>query len=393
MKKFFNRFGKDLTGLGVMVAALAIYLPILIHNLAVHYDYRVHLQTAGKLAETGTLVMSHFLFHALTAALHRLLPVSLEHAALVVLGLSVAATALLIDRLLRLAGEERLQVRIPVVLILLTVAPIFLLFPVDHHTYFGYVGINVYHNPTILLVKPFALTILLFSAVFWQSADTPIAPRFWWGLPLLLVLSALAKPSFLIIYLPALTALLLLRAAAGQPIPWRLFLGSVLLPSLLVLVWQFNFSFSAEQAPGLYTGKSGIAWAPLALMQLHSGWLGLKLLLSLAFPLSVLLAFWRDARRDPQLLLGWLLFAGGAACTYLLTETGPRAAQGNFAWSGQLGLFLLFVASAAFLQRTRREPRTGQRLRLGICLMALLLHATAGVAFYITEIGPPERFW
>ena len=59
-------------------------------------------------------------------------------------------------------------------------------------------------------------------------------------------------------------------------------------------------------------------------------------------------SFWEpstEARRDTMLNLAWLTFGFATLQTYLLAEAGPRFNDGNFAWSSQISLFVLFTVS------------------------------------------------
>src|SRR5690606_9025712 len=73
----------------------------------------------------------------------------------------------------------------------------------DKHMYFGYVPSNVYHNPTILLLKPIAL---LSFYLLYKTLQSPSNCR--WSMVLIVGiitgLAILAKPSYIIVLLPAL---------------------------------------------------------------------------------------------------------------------------------------------------------------------------------------------
>jgi hypothetical protein len=105
----------------------------------------------------------------------------------------------------------------------------------------------------------------------------------------------------------------------------------------------------------------------------------------------------KSAIRDTSLQLAWLLFFAGACCTYLLAESGPRFLQGNFTWSGQITLFVLFVYSLFFLLKERKNATANQlpflRGRQIISYTALGLHVLYGIVFYILEFIQTEHYW
>ena len=80
--------------------------------------------------------------------------------------------------------------------------------------------------------------------------------------------------------------------------------------------------------------------------------------------------------------------------TYLLAETRDPLA-GNFAWTGQIATYLLFVASTVFVLR-HWAVWVGEPL---LCAVAFSLHAASGVLFFVlpgdgagaTDPAPPDR--
>lgn len=392
-----NRLTKTVGTFLAALATVAIYLPMwvyLLYWLRVSSDYWAHLREAANLANGGAIATPHMLFHALTAGISHLSTLNIVPSALVLLTLCVALTAVVLYRGWTAGFPLPFGLKLLLVPLILIAAPVSALYWVDGHLYFGYIGLNVFHNPTILVLKPFALAVFWLAACFWRSADEPRSPWLWWAMPLLLILSALAKPSFLIVFLPGLTLFLLWRQLNGKFVDWPFYLLGVVVPSVLVLGWQFWVTYSAEQVPGFAAGKSGIVLAPFTLMKLYSDWLLPKLLLSLAFPLTVTVTMWHSARRDPQLLLGWAIFVVGAVQTYFLMESGPRATDGNFVWSGQIGLWILFVASISHFFTVQQDG--GERAPTPswlLCMGVLFLHVLSGIALYAGEFFTPQRYW
>jgi len=265
----------------------------------------------------------------------------------------------------------------------------------DKHLYFGYVGINVFHNPTMLLLKPFTIGVFLIAAFIFleDKALKPVWLKL--SLPVFLILSALAKPSFLIVFVPGLSIYLIFRFFYGKNIDWKLFLVSVILPTILILGWQYWITYSSNQIQGLYQGESHIAFAPLAVASLWSKFLLLKFFLSIAFPIAVLLAFWNSVKNDQYIFLSWLVFLIGVFQYYFLIEQGPRAAQGNFAWGAQVGAFLLFVTSMRHLFSSSIKPafKIESIIRWAFCFALFVMHILAGGVFYVAEYISPQQFW
>lgn len=295
-----------------------------------------------------------------------------------------AATAVLLwawlgPRLLRQGGWLRLLAALGTTL----AAPLMLLAPLDGRFYFGYIGLASYHNPTIHLLRPFALGgfILLLNA--FRAARMPV-----WQVILLAsltLLGALVKPSFAFSFFPV--ALL----AAGWmrlrklPFDGRALLGGFLVPALLSLLLQAAVTYLLPDAdPG------GIFLAPFLVERGFSGWLGLKFLLSILFPLSLLPMLFRAGAKGlgdaGGLRLAWFGFLSGAAQLYLLAEGGERLYHGNFRWSAQITLFLLFCAALYALVNHAEKLKSWQK---ALAWAAFGLHLAAGAVYYVyCWIGP-----
>ncbi len=185
--------------------------------------------------------------------------------------------------------------------------------------YLGYMPLVAYHNPTILLLRPFAIGLFALIVPLLAIDTSPARARAAAALVALVVLGMLAKPSYAMALLPALAITLFwqptLRPTAGR----RALLLWVALPAVAC--------FAAQAL--LYLQPGGIRWAPLevelgllhaAAPEAGAGALAWRLLLSLLFPLALLVLYPGAARRDRALRLAWLAFAAGLALSYLLAE-------------------------------------------------------------------------
>lgn len=388
--------GKPVTAwLVATLSAALVFSPVIWRLSGSAYDYLVHARYAEKMLETLSLASPHFLLQMLIIVVSKLFHANSVQSCFLVVLFSIAGTAaLLFDKMRTATGREWLSCLL--VLGLLLTAPLPLLAPWDRHLYFGYVAVNVYHNPTIILLKPFALLISGFIVT--NSSRGGAAGRKGLVLYLLAVAGcALVKPSYTIVIVPAvLAALFISRMRRDMAGNIRSILFVVLLPSLLILSIQYWMTYSAQQLPGVYEGKSSIVFAPLAVMSNVSSWLWAKFLLSVSFPLAVALCYFRRVVTDVRLCFSWLAFAIGSAYTYLLAESGPRMFQGNFIWSGQITLFILFVVTLEFFCEQLRTGRSGDQPRSRVavlCAAIFLLHVLSGIVFYASEYAASEKFW
>ncbi len=395
-----NHRAGPLQALGAAALALLVFYPVLA-TVGPASDYVIHVGEARHFVEHGTTQRPVLpLFFLLTVLGHAAVP-GLDYVDLGI-GIALAAHALLavvlaawLRRALAPAGSGRRGALASVLgaLSLMLVMPVNLFTLPQRNLYFGYVSPTAYHNPSVALLKPFVP--LLFGLALaslrparllapWRRVATAAA---------LSILAALAKPSYAIVLLPALALASLARVGRGQAIDARLQLLGLVLPAGLVVAGLYAYAFSSAQVTSPGGGSAGVAIAPLLVMRtLSPTGLAGKLLLSIAFPACVYLAWFGRARRSLALNFAWLGFGVGALEGYLLAETGPRLRDGNFLWSGQVALFALFAASAAFLLRRLAEGlRTGgprMDLRTGLCASVYGLHTASGLVWYAVHVLP-----
>jgi hypothetical protein len=278
------------------------------------------------------------------------------------------------------ADPERRPVAVAVALAVL----LSLLGPVNlltwRHPYVGYLVPTIFHNPTYTVMQPLALLLFLL-VVRAPPEERSAALRHATALAVATVLCSLAKPSYILALLPVAALDSLRRAARGERRDALVEAVALVLPAVAVLGWQFRFEYASGST-------SHLVLAPLAVMGHFTNYLFPKLVLSILFPLGLLLLYRREALADRGLCIAWGAFACGAGATYLLAETGPRFSHGNFVWSGDVCAFILLVASAAFLLR-RKDARAAllgapgrvrRRWLAAACLLAL--HALSGLYYY-----------
>jgi hypothetical protein len=379
----------------VSALTVVVLAPIVFRLAGSSYDHVIHRNLALAMKAHLTLYTPHILLQCLVLGLSYLLPGDIDLAMSVVMLLAYATVAAAVAQvILRRTSSAAVVCGLTLALVLASSAAF--LFPLDRHLYFGYVPANVFHSPTMVLLKPLALLSFGYAAsALWPKPGNNA--RTFVPAALLTVACALAKPSYTVCILPALAVLAAKRAASRSPIDWKLLVFGFFLPAGATLVVQYQWTYSDRQIPGVYAGMSHIVFAPLVVMRLYSSWLGPKLLLSLLFPLSALAVNLRRACADFALMLAWVLVAVGAGLMYLLAETGPRLIQGNLLWSAQIAVFILFVQSAAHISAyfggSRATCAPQERLRAMASLGCLLLHTAFGVAFYVAEYTHLQAYW
>lgn len=248
--------------------------------------------------------------------------------------------------------------------------PVSVLWLLDGHMYLGYIGIATYHNPTIILLKPFAL-LQMIAAYKCFDNSTPLKNRQIIGAAVISLIGTYVKPSLAICILPALGIFAVYRLTQKKYVNLvGLFFG-IAMPSVLLLIWQFLLSYYAND-----TGS--VMFSPLGVMSIYSNYLFLKLVLSILFPLLVLIIHYEQVKLDDRLVIAWLVFGFGALYTYFFAEGGPRMTDGNFGWSGEIALVLLFTVSTMFYLEIQKK----QFLTDFLIQASWILHVVFGIAYY-----------
>jgi len=357
------------------IAVAALTRPVL--QTGPQGDFTWHMRSARRTWQHGRLETPHFLYPLLTIAVRRTKLVDWDEAAELVPLAFQGLLAIVVMREVRRA----MPATIPfagaaagaLTLALLAVTPVTFASWPSHNLYFGYLGINTYHNPTMYLLRPLALLLWLRLTGALARPGAPATKGEVAAAAALSVLCALAKPSYGIALLPALALAGAWHRGRGRRVDFRLILLGFVVPTCAILAWQFAFSFAA--------GTDALAWAPLEIMARFPG-TPARVTLTVVFPAVVYLTHFQHARRDPALNLAWLTFAVGAAYAYLLAETGNRFEHANLIWSGQIGAFVLFVASTLFV--LRQAGGSGSKpSALAACAAAFALHLVCGVYFLL----------
>jgi hypothetical protein len=338
----------------------------------VETDYGTHTTLAEAFLTNGIL-FPHFLWHVIVIAVHTVMPwLSWMDAAKIVViasyALQGAVVAWIITSMIGTPRHMAHAAGVAVLALAFVIAtPVTILTWREYALYFGYLNMESYASPTQALLKPLALLVFAFTARGLVSGGSL---RDGAVLFVTVVLSALVKPSLLICLLPATGMLAAWRWLGGARHPLVYLAGAVVVPSVAILTWQYLFYFGSGE-------RSAIVFAPFLVMGYYATGLGPKFLMSIVLPVTVLVVYGRQVLALPAMQLGWVQFAIAVACTYLLAETREPLA-GNFAWTGQIATYLLFVASAVFAMR-----RWAVGWASAVCAVAFSLHVASGVLFFV----------
>jgi hypothetical protein len=345
--------------------------------LSPYSDYESHIYWAEEIRHAAVPDVASLVTHAgwqfVVIFVQLVTKSTFPYAGFIVSMLSQVVMALLLFYLLRPALIKQnisLWWGVFIAVGLSLVTPVILLLNRYVRYYFGYMGMITYHNPTIILLRPLALLQLIFTIRGLQDTTSP-----WKQVILAAIVSVFAafvKPNYAICILPAVSLIIFYRFIKRIHINWKMLIIGVVLPTLLILTWQFLINYDSGDG-------TGVIFSPLGVMSILSRFLLLKFLLSILFPLFVLLLYYKHAVKDIRLILTWITFFFGAFFTYFIAESGDRFLHGNFTWSGEITALLLFCSSTVFFI----EQLKINRFKANFLSIFWALHALSGIFYYL----------
>ncbi len=403
-----------ITAILLFIIAFLLFQPIVAFLVHEQVDYANHLSYLRDPMDIQSIsqvlsMFPHFLFHLFVYVIYKIFSLSsFADAALAVSTFAyIAGTLITFWLMTRILGKPQTYIS-GLIYGAITIA-LMLLMPIDIFTptnlFVGYIGVNAYHNPTIVLLKPTAIVLFWCTLAVFKS-PYKVDGKERRAIPVLVCCAAsvfcvMTKSSYMIALLPALIVAVAFRAIRRQPVDWVLFIEGVLLPAIVTLGLQIL----------LFSSSEGFVFAPLAVIY---SWtrinpnapndMFLKFLMSILFPLLIYIFYFKAAIRTSYLNLAWLVFAFGTAYMYLLAEGGERLAHANFTWSAICALFILFIVSTTFFIQQIRwkvidpnredhpiEPRSSSsqflsRVKISIIVCVLGLHIVSGIYWYHIHI-------
>ncbi len=341
-------------------------------------DIDSHISYAEKIRSVADITSPHFLFQLLIKIPQRL-GATYAAAAVWVQGLCYGGMAVLIAREIVRRGAALTRLRAFVLLpALLLASHIFLPTIWVPNLYYGYFVPISWHNPTQQLNKLFTLWIYFLYCSEFLDRDRASGPKVA-AIGGLSVLSAIAKPSFLVAFLPTAGLFAIADLIRRR---WRLvlmFATGIVLPAALVLLWQARITYGSG-------ASSAVIFVPFVVFDFTQTLF--KLPASLAFPIVVGIGAWRTRTHDARLRFVWVFTAIALFVTLCLGEAGPRLMEGNFAWTGQTAVFLAYVESMLFLF-TRPEGVVAPRL----VWSTFAVHVACGLIWYGVVFFPERPTW
>lgn len=360
-------------GFGLLYAAVfGLYLYISYHqafNLGPSTDLAEHIAFANAFY-AGHYPASYPGLYILWFVVSRALMITTAHAALIVDALLAVAIAVIIKKVLERSHCSEAE-QLIYTAVLMVVTPVYVPF-FSRTLYLGQISPNIYHNPTILAVKPFAyLSVLLY--VTWYRANGS-SNRLFALVALAILLSLAMKPNFLLAIAPAIVVYLLLKRP-GFGVWWKTAVLFLLAGVALIIQYAITYNQPGDTSQIQLT-KPFLVWRMLSPNPVIS------IFISLLFPLCILVFRWREVTRNDFLVLSWLGLCVGIAEFTVLGESGIRIGHGNLGWGMQAMIPLVFLFSIVeWVRWLRAESSRRVRWRVMLTGVLLSLHVVSGVLY------------
>ncbi|MFD1885682.1 hypothetical protein [Paenibacillus wenxiniae] len=325
-------------------------------------DLPAHMDMAMQFFE-GKGYLAHPGFYFLAKLLEIITPLDFKQASVCMLSIFATAIAYIIFKVI----EKETEYAFEYTGMLMLVTAIFI--PFFNHLYLGQASSNIYHNPTLIIVKPFAYLSLI---LFIRLLDQMNKKMFWWA-TIVLTLSVIMKPNFILAFLFTIPIYLLLKKANLKQ--WLLSAGMIV-PTLFILAYQYVRTYNTETASSVVIDPFGVwnLWTPSPLF---------SFLLGTAFPLAIVIFRYRQVWNSKFLLCSWIGLVISYSQFILLAEGGYRFSHGNFAWGLQIFIALVFLFSVIEWIHWKKETFVGWKMSLVNIIFSL--HLVSG-SYYLIRI-------
>ena len=242
---------------------------------------------------------------------------------------------------------------------------------------------NPYWNATYLSTRPFSIICFFSGIVMMDTYEKGISRKDYWIFALSLLLTTMAKPSYTFVAVIVFAVILLYRflLSKGKNIKQSVIFGLAIIPTGLMLLYQFSDIFTGTNSQGEQTGiafEIGKAWS------VYTRNIPLSMVMALAFPLGVLIINLPRLKNTSWFRHGWQVLTVGWLMLLCLYERGFRMEHTNFSWGYMHGLFFVFIVSVLMLLQNTLQPKGKLRAVLvGAGWLGYLWHLGCGIVYFL----------
>ena len=306
---------------------------------------------------------------------------TIEFATIFILTLSVLAKYLISKKIISELTDRYIYILSLGMILFFAIPDPFSIF-ILKKMYLGKIVPNIWHNPTTILVLPFAL-LLFWKQLYVLKEKENINLIL---LHLLVFINVIIKPSFLFVYIPV-TFFFLLSLIRIRGFRWfcinttPLLTGSLLLVIQYYLIYFMQTGISQKEISGIMISKP----FELFLHSVPAYYLPFSFLFSFLFPI-ISIIFFRDILSYQPFIYSLSLLLFGILISTFIIESGPRMTHGNFLWQNIICSYLFILSTILFLLKKIKDNTDLFNLKIKILIAVFFLHVFSGV-LYLIKIG------
>lgn len=248
--------------------------------------------------------------------------------------------------------------------------------PYNERIYYGQGSPTIWHSPTYLAVKPFALLscLLLFRMAQDRNAGLKRCSLY----AIITLLCLFLKPSFFQVQAPAIFIYLVIDFILNRDFKFVRNIALTFIPAvayMLVELWIMFYSSTG--------GGEGIGFGFFTVYRFTNPSLLVSILLLLAFPIYSGIVLWKDliTKKSPYLFLVIMVVVGFCEYSFLL-ENGPRMYHGNFSWGYMLAVFLYWAFALPLFMKKSFVDKSLPKILVAIGCVLVLWHFVSGIIYY-----------
>lgn len=359
-----------------------------------HAEVALKMHSPDELTEDYRHILAYPLWHilfrviyAVLGAWDKFIPIQMDKMVLVMaIEESLIHTVTLVLLLFYLWRNDRMKYK-PIVYIAVAAGLLFagpLYIPGGNRVYYlGQLTANPWHNPTVIMAKPFAIGVFYYyiracnaneKEEVWERKRVHIrrSDIYLAVFACLLAISAFAKPSFYQMFVPGLFLFCVLEVIRTRFRSfWFCFkTGVAIIPTCIIALVQYRVSLSE-------TNRMFVKWGDI--------WGGitdsilLSIFLSIVFPLFMLVISYKQILTNRKLQLAALAFVSGVFQFALFSFEINWGC--DFAWGAYLGTLLLFVAAVELLLEQWHEKGLHWTTIAGTILFSM--HVMFGIWYWV----------
>jgi hypothetical protein len=249
--------------------------------------------------------------------------------------------------------------------------------------YLGKIGINVWHNDTIIAEWPFALLLFIYSSNYLYYKEK----RDFYRIIIFIIVCILIKPSYFLAFIAAFPIMSLISEyIKAKNLKFDIRILLIILIGLTVLFTQYYliYKLGVSEMPGSnYLQKTVIKINPFYVWKIYSKNIPFDLMMSIMYPVIFIIGYFKKIRHNIGYIYSLITFLIGLLIAILFVEAGPRDFHGNFFWTVIITNYILFAYSISLNVKFILD-RNRLLLKDYFLLTIFMAHVISGMYYIIS---------